>query len=70
MRITGIIVEISALRTGIPLLGVVATLAVGCTEYGFKGNADASGAGDGDTGFDPGTDSDFSDLCEIGRAHV
>ncbi len=66
MRIARITFGMAAVRRATPLIGfgLVATLAGACTEYGFKGKADGSGGGDGDTGFDPGTDTDFSDLCD------
>ena len=53
MRIARITFGMAAVRRATPLIGfgLVATLAGACTEYGFKGKADGSGGGDGDTGF-------------------
>ncbi len=54
-----------ATRSSTLTLGGFWVLALaGCSEYDLKGNADGEGTLDSDTAFDPGTDSDFSDLCE------
>lgn len=43
---------------------LVLLLAAGCNDYNLTGRKDADGGGDDTGGAGPGTDTDFSDVCE------